>query len=365
LGVVLLGLSLRGGPAVADDIPAKPLAGNRPPDCPDAARKARTEGTVSFRAKVDAAGHVESVEIEHVPAPKLGFEEKVEQAVLAWKFDPATAAGVAVPSVYEGQVDVPVTFPSAHARMYTKPSEEVWAALQRVLHDRKIDLEKKLDADGVAVSKPEKFDAHRDQGLSKPPIAAGWAADRFELHAFVPPSFHPARVYVDTVVKAQNYRMKRDANFYGDDVVSAWIFDGLERELGEKGVEIPVEKKKRDALVQMLVDPGPCPCGYREAAGSPVESQAPVPVWKVKATYPGVDVQNQNTGKVHLQAFVQEDGLVRDITPIGGPSDELISASAQAAYLWRFRPSRAKGCPEEVLTTFEMEFQVTRFRIPG
>jgi TonB family protein len=81
-----------------DNTPAKPRPGNASPVFPPKAWTSGFEGAVAFRAQVTEEGAVASVEILSTPAPGVGFEEAVRDAVSKWHFDPARQSGRPVPS---------------------------------------------------------------------------------------------------------------------------------------------------------------------------------------------------------------------------------------------------------------------------
>ena len=82
-----------------------PALGNAPPDYPELARRRGWEGRVLLKVAVSLVGDAVAVEV----ARPSGFEtldEAARRAVAAWRFRPATVAGVPV----AGSVEVPVTF---------------------------------------------------------------------------------------------------------------------------------------------------------------------------------------------------------------------------------------------------------------
>lgn len=78
---------------------------NATPDYPDIAREGRWEGTARVRARVTAAGDVESVFLERSSGHAM-LDRSALDSVRQWRFIPATRNGVAVVS----EVIVPVPF---------------------------------------------------------------------------------------------------------------------------------------------------------------------------------------------------------------------------------------------------------------
>jgi protein TonB len=85
--------------------PASGLASNRKPVYPVEARSRHETGRVVLRVQVSVAGSAAAVDIITSSGHPL-LDQAALAAILAWRFDPATRAGLAVP----GQVDVPVDF---------------------------------------------------------------------------------------------------------------------------------------------------------------------------------------------------------------------------------------------------------------
>ncbi len=84
--------------------PARPVRGNQPPVYPQQANDAGVVGDALFRANIDAKGQVSSVTVMRVPRKGLGFEQAIEEAVRAWKFEPARKDGEPIASVFVGKV---------------------------------------------------------------------------------------------------------------------------------------------------------------------------------------------------------------------------------------------------------------------
>ena len=88
--VVLLGALLLAGTGWtgAEELTAKPLPGNKRCPYPPEAQRQYVAGPVRFAAHVRPDGVPESVDVQKVPAPGLGFEDTVRTCVAEWRFEP-------------------------------------------------------------------------------------------------------------------------------------------------------------------------------------------------------------------------------------------------------------------------------------
>jgi protein TonB len=94
--------------AFAPLIPPRPVSGlgsNRKPDYPIEARSRRQQGRVLLRVQVSATGDAASVEIVSSSGHPI-LDQAARAAVRAWRFVPATRAGMAVAA----SADVPIEF---------------------------------------------------------------------------------------------------------------------------------------------------------------------------------------------------------------------------------------------------------------
>ncbi|MPY72106.1 MAG: TonB family protein [Alphaproteobacteria bacterium] len=79
--------------------------GNAPPPYPAPARRSGIEGKVLLRVQVAASGRTEGVSVLESSGHAL-LDRAARRAVAAWRFAPATLAGLPV----SGSVDIPVVF---------------------------------------------------------------------------------------------------------------------------------------------------------------------------------------------------------------------------------------------------------------
>src|SRR5688572_25364878 len=91
LSLIAATILVFGSGAMAEELTAKPLPGNKPCSYPRAAQEAFVAGSVRFSAQVKADGTIEAVEVRTVPLPGFGFEGAIEECVSRWRFEPAPA----------------------------------------------------------------------------------------------------------------------------------------------------------------------------------------------------------------------------------------------------------------------------------
>ncbi len=80
---------------VGGDVRAPVLLERVEPDYPEAARRARSEGTVILEATITASGEVQQIRVLKSLNPLL--DEAAVRAVRGWRYRPATLNGRAVP----------------------------------------------------------------------------------------------------------------------------------------------------------------------------------------------------------------------------------------------------------------------------
>jgi len=99
------GLTGNAQTAAGGDGEPRPLAGNRPPRYPYAARRANQEGRLLLRVVVDGDGRCRSATVA-VSSGVAAFDNAALEAVAEWRFRPARRAGVPLEAV----VEIPVAF---------------------------------------------------------------------------------------------------------------------------------------------------------------------------------------------------------------------------------------------------------------
>jgi len=118
----------------------------------------------------------------------------------------------------------------------------------------------------------------------------------------------------------------------------------------------------RFRLLAMLIAVLVC----RTAAQSNPPEQVDVPsgvsqgllIYKVQPTYPPLARQARVQGTVVLQAVIDKDGSIKDLTVTSG-HPMLIQAALDAVRQWRYRPYYLNGEPVLVQTTINVNFQLS------
>lgn len=80
-------------------------------------------------------------------------------------------------------------------------------------------------------------------------------------------------------------------------------------------------------------------------------------VRKVQPQYPAMARENRVEGDVLLEAVIGENGAVRDVKAISGPS-LLIPPALQAVRQWRYKPYLLNSQPVEVITQIKLQFRL-------
>lgn len=324
---------------VEDLAAPRPLPDNPPPEYPDPALGATVDGDVVFVAHVTAEGHVASVRFLEVPEEGVGFEGAVREAVLQWQFEAARTNGVPRLGTYVGKVTFTQRLPYAHARMYSRSSQDVWQEALEVVgalgHAEDVtDVESQ-----ILVTQWVRFDAALFG--QPPPESAGpgqGLPQEFELHVFVSPFVEPARVHVGSVsVGLGNVR-------YNLGVAEQWFFRALERRLGERGQAIPTDARThRWVASQLLGVPDSC------LDSSPTDGTAQQTPTSLTVV-PAISARPLSADSVvALEVVVSLDGAVtasRAVEVAESDTDGMVVAAATGAVsLWRYRPARSEECP--------------------
>jgi TonB family protein len=354
----------------------RPLAENEQPPYPEAARAAGVEGSVTFEARVTSEGAVEAVTILTSPRPGLGFEEAVQGGVSHWRFEPARLDGQPVASIYKGTIAYSLDLPYDRARLYPRPSREVWAHVLTLLKDVGFTTDH-VDRDAqVVITKWQGVDRSSPSGMPDFNLPSPYAAQRFQLHLFVSPYAEPARVYVGAIVIANNKRAdsdwsqkverQYDRRYYDLRVIEAWILDKLSEKVGAAGQPIPRNVRKRAMLTQSLLTAGSeARCVERLAAGTPppangaeISQPKRVEITAVQPVFPGGDLDKGRSAVVRVEGTLMEDGSIWELKALdaGEPDTEFFAAAVHATSLWRFNPTRVDGCPVPAVITVTAKF---------
>jgi TonB family protein len=90
--------------------------------------------------------------------------------------------------------------------------------------------------------------------------------------------------------------------------------------------------------------------GAEDAKRIPSDEAMAALVEKVAPEYPALARQLKLTGQVEIQATIQEDGAVGDVTTVSG-NPVLAKAAADAVKKWKFKPFKSK-----VMSNFTIGF---------
>ncbi len=95
------------------------------------------------------------------------------------------------------------------------------------------------------------------------------------------------------------------------------------------------------------------PPGVQAVTGEVI---APQLVVKVDPEYPEGARRDRVTGRVTLQAIIDDKGKVRDVKVMSSPDDRLASAARKAVRKWKYQPAKLKGKPVAVYFTVVVNF---------
>jgi len=330
-------------------VPAAPLGGNPLPRYPTAALGTAVAGHVVFIARLTEDGTVISVSVTDVPRAGVGFEESVTAAVMQWRFSPATNNGIPIPTTYVGRVNFTPEWPTARARMYTQSSSAVWQAAQSIVESLGR-MEQRTASDGqLLVTQWTQFDA---VGIPAPDPAepGGSAPDEFQLHLFVSPFVEPAQVHVGSV------SLGTDVIRYNTGDAETWFFRQLEERLEEAGRTIPIPATAhRAAAADMLGLADPC---LNEPPATAAPASPPNLLLAVPALFHNLPSGSETV--ITLEVTVSLDGAIASSRVLGARGGEVTPAMVEAAQgavsLWRYQPSRRRGCTLPFLGQVSMAF---------
>jgi protein TonB len=102
------------------------------------------------------------------------------------------------------------------------------------------------------------------------------------------------------------------------------------------------------------------PLRIRQFVGGPV----PKPIRKPQPVYPD-EARDQNlSGTVILEAVIGNDGSIKEVTPLKGPT-LLVEAAKTAVLQWTFEPPLFNGAPVELVVPVELTFNLGGGRPAG
>lgn len=322
---------------------------------------------VEVLVRADEEGNVSQVKLTGHKADEWGFAEAARAAVEDWKFRPAVVDGQPVPRVYRTSIRFRAERPRSLARLYPQSSAAVYRELEALVKALGLPLEVSDDEAQVLVTADVPL---ADLPPGFPELDNVGTADwRYvQLHLFVSPWVEPARVQCN----ARLSRIAGDyvtAAIYSEGTAESWLLDRLDERLDTYGRDVPLNPARRVALSEELAAPAassPQPFGRVLAPGDPAFEDVS-PARLIAATrFPAVDPTRPrpraSAHSVQLEAVIHEDGVVSIASVLSSPTDgspQLVTAAAQAARLWRFRPARLEGRPVAVATTLTIDFPAT------
>jgi TonB family protein len=338
---------------------------NPRPSYPPKALAYGIDAEVVLLMRAGEAGEVRQVKLEEVSAPGWGFARAAKEAAGAWRFEPARVDGKAVPRVYRRTLKFEADHDHDLARMYPVSSDRAFSAVRELFEDLGLSTHTVLEDEQVIMTAdlplsgmPEGFPSVQDLG------SARW---RFvQLHLFVPAGTEPARVYCN----ARLARLAGDyvsAALYSEGTVEAWLLDRLDARLEARGRAVPLNPDRRNQLAsQLAAEAGTEPTQAIPRILTPgdpeyerVEPAIPITETRVPAVDPTDPRPRPARSTVKLEAVIHADGSVAIASVLSSPereSEQLRSAAAQAARLWRFQPATFDGRPASMATTLAVTF---------
>jgi TonB family protein len=340
---------------------------------PVAAKAAGVDGDVTFRATVDAAGRVQSVEILSVPQPGLGFEEAVRAAVSRWRFSPGLLRGTPVESTYNGGVRFSLTLPGQ--AIFAASSTDTWMAVRALVRRLKIPVDKADDARQLLVSGRTRYAGMNLPERTSLDVRPGFTPDRLVLHVYVTPGLEPARVAVGSVMDFVPVRPGEQERFvvYGHEDIARWFLIELAGQMHVRQEALSASADRRAEQAKALMPPGvidacgtsPAPVAVirkPDAAPSQNAVAAPTLLHEVKPIYPNDQLQQRKAATITFKGEITEHGTLVNPTmtdPVDAPQS-FVKAAQLAFGLWRFAPAQQGRCPVRVQATFESAFTLRK-----
>ena len=102
--------------------------------------------------------------------------------------------------------------------------------------------------------------------------------------------------------------------------------------------------------------------GGAQGGGAKLEKKdvnEPVVIEKVPPKYPEDAKKEKVQGAVVLDAFIEKNGTVSDVTSVKEADPRLVKAAIDAVKQWKFKPATTKsGQPVKVKTTLTVNFKL-------
>jgi TonB family protein len=241
------------------------------------------------------------------------------------------------------------------ARMYARPSKEVWQAVQETLATLRL---KTAGVDAAHQALTTKFRSYGGEGAVAPEIP-GYKPIRYQLHVFVSPFAEPARVHVGSLSELQRMR-GGTSTMYNGGSPEAWFLDALDRRLGTPGRAIPVDSRAREAQARDMGFERTCPSPGQSGTGA-------VPPRRIESTdveilFPGSAAANAHRGTVAVRLTIGEDGAVygMDVQGDTAPDQQFRQSALGALSLWRWVPAQSDGCAAPTVFTYSVSYGPAR-----
>ncbi len=337
--------------------PPKPLATN---EALPFSGSWKGEGTLRIAITVDRAGKVERWEIVEIPEGIDEIHKFIRQVVPHWEFEPATTAnGTVVEGAHEHVEHFSRDHRPEQARVYAKDSGAVTAAFKRLAADLKIRFAQKNETEGIFISKWIPYEEDRFPGLALP---EGIRPLRVRYHAFIPQGLPVARVYFNTELEALSGAPGVETFFFNSGGFESWLYGRLEQRLDVRGYGLPRHLESRRIMLEAM-SPGANPCERNDvvpAGGGGVSNPELLPVSKLDVIYPSSARGARQEARVILQAIINEDGWVSDISVIDTDTDNIdfLTAAKQTVSFWRYKPAEHEGCPVAVYFTIVVSWRL-------
>jgi uncharacterized protein (TIGR02246 family) len=323
--LVLAGFVATDSVSAQKPTPPKLKSGAGAPEYPDAANDKMIVGDVVFRAKLNADGSVESVDVIQVPEKGLGFEESVKKTVMDWKFEPATDGTNPIPYLYVGKVS------------FSLRAEE-----EKAIRETVVKATEEWNK-GKAGKLADHFDKKGGRILGTKEVAKSskkvedWLKGQFK-GAYKDSQI---KVTVDNIVFFPDADLAMITPFF---TVTA---KGQSEPLrGRVNLVLVKEKNKWNALSGQVVS----------HVGSD-DFHVPKKVKSVEPEYPSKARQQGVQGTVVLEGMVDSSGHVKDVQVLRS-IPELDKAAIEAVERWEFEPASVGGSPAPMVTTMTVSFTI-------
>jgi protein TonB len=121
----------------------------------------------------------------------------------------------------------------------------------------------------------------------------------------------------------------------------------------DSGFDAGVAGGMLGGIIDAPPPPPPPPPQERIRVGGQVQSAKIMN--QARPVYPALARQARIQGKVLLEAVINKEGVIEELTVVSG-HPLLIQAALDAVKQWRYQPTMLNGVPVEVITTIEVNF---------